>query len=99
MSNPKNHFLSVIVPIYKQQKTIADDLTTIDHTLSQIRYDYELIAIIDGKNIDQSYQIAKKLKINKLKVFGLNHNHGKGYAVRYGMTKTKGDYIDRKSVV
>ncbi len=93
MSNPKNHFLSVIVPIYKQQKTIADDLTTIDHTLSQIRYDYELIAIIDGKNIDQSYQIAKKLKINKLKVFGLNHNHGKGYAVRYGMTKTKGDYI------
>jgi len=89
----KSHFLSVIVPIYQQEKTIADDLTTIDHTLSQIRYNYEIIAIVDGTNSDKSFSIIKKLKIPRLKVFGLNQNHGKGYAVRFGMTKTKGDYI------
>jgi len=89
----KSHFLSVIVPIYKQEKTIADDLTTINHTLSQIRYDYEIIAIVDGTGVDNSLSIIKKLRNLKLKVYGLSQNHGKGYAVRYGIGKTKGDYI------
>ncbi len=89
----KQHFLSVIVPVYKQEKTIKKDLTDIDQVLKQIRYDYEIIAVIDGKKEDNSYKIAKKLKIPKLKVIGYQNNHGKGYAVRFGMAKTKGDYI------
>lgn len=89
----KSHFLSVIVPIYKQEKTIKKDLVNIDQVLKQIRYDYEIIAVVDGKKEDDSYKIAKKLKISKLKVFGYQNNHGKGYAVRFGMAKTKGDYI------
>ncbi len=93
MKNKPNHFLSVIVPVYKQQNTIADDLTTIDHTLSQIRYPYEIIAVIDGISTDHSYPIIKKLKIKNLKIFGLSQNHGKGYTVKYGMTKTTGDYV------
>jgi glycosyltransferase involved in cell wall biosynthesis len=78
-----NHFLSVIIPVYKQEKTI----------LKQIRYDYEIIAVVDGTSIDKSLREIKKIKNEKLKVFGYKHNHGKGYAVRYGMAKTKGDYI------
>ena len=93
MKNKINHFLSVIVPVYKQENTIADDLTTINHTLNQIRYPYEIIAVVDGINIDKSFSIIKKLKINNLKVYGLSQNRGKGYAVKYGMTKTKGDYV------
>ena len=89
----KQHFLSVIVPIYKQEKTIKKDLINIDNVLKQIRYEYEIIAVIDGKINDHSYQIAKKLKIPKLKVVGYKNNHGKGYAVRFGMAKTTGDYI------
>lgn len=88
-----NHFLSVIIPVYKQEKTIADDIKNISHVLDQIRYDYEIIAVVDGTKFDKSYQIIKKLKFNKLKVFGYKNNHGKGYAVRFGMAKTKGDYI------
>jgi len=88
-----SHFLSVIVPVYKQEKTIANDITNIANILDQIRYDYEIIVVVDGIKTDKSYQIIKKLKIKKLKVFGYKHNHGKGYAVRFGMAKTKGDYI------
>ncbi|MFA5750218.1 MAG: glycosyltransferase [Candidatus Shapirobacteria bacterium] len=88
-----NHFLSVIVPIYKQENTIEKDLQNIDQILQQIRYDYEIIAIVDGITVDKSYQKAKKLKFKNLKVFGYQNNHGKGYAIRYGMAKTKGDYI------
>lgn len=91
---PNNqHFLSVIVPVYKQEKTIADDLSTILYNLDQIRYDYEVIAVIDGIEVDNSYEIAKNIKNPKLIVTGYQHNHGKGYAVRYGMAHTKGDYI------
>lgn len=87
------HFLSIIVPIYKQEKTIADDLSTILYNLDQIRYDYEVIAVIDGTIVDKSYKIAQSIKNKKLRVFGYRHNHGKGYAVRFGMAHTKGDYI------
>ncbi len=88
-----NHFLSVIVPVYKQEKTIEKDLQNISQILEQIRYDYEIIVVVDGITIDQSYQKAKALKLKKVKIVGYQTNHGKGYAVRFGMAKTKGDYI------
>ncbi len=88
-----NHFLSVITPVYKQEKTIIEDLKNIHHVLDQIRYDYELIVVVDGINVDKSYQLIKKLKLKNLKVYSYKNNHGKGYAIRYGMAKTKGDYI------
>lgn len=88
-----NHFLSVIIPIYKQEKTILTDITNIQKTLDQIRYDYEIIAVVDGQNIDKSYQTLKKAKIPKVKIYGYPNNYGKGYAVRFGMAKTKGDYV------
>ncbi len=88
-----SHFISVIVPVYKQEKTIEKDLQNISQILEQIRYDYEIIVVVDGINIDQSYQKAKALKLKKVKVVGYQTNHGKGYAVRFGMAKTKGDYI------
>jgi len=93
MAKNKQHFLSVIVPVYKQAKTIKDDLIQIHQTLKQIRYDYEMIVVIDGITVDRSYSIIKQLKLPKTKLYGYQHNHGKGYAVRYGMAHTKGDYI------
>lgn len=88
-----SHFLSIIVPVYKQEKTIKSDLINISRVLEQIRYEYEIIVVVDGIKIDNSYKIAKKLKLKNLKVFGYKQNHGKGYAVRFGMAKTTGDYV------
>ena len=88
-----NHFLSVIVPVYKQEQNIQKDLQNINQVLGQIRYDYEIIVVIDGTKVDKSYQQAKKIKSSKIKIYGYPNNHGKGYAVRFGMAKTKGDYI------
>lgn len=95
MSDLKNttHFISVIVPVYKQEKTIVKDLNIIIKSLEQIRYDFEVIAVVDGIKQDKSYLNIKKINHPLLQVFGYPHNHGKGYAVRFGMTKTKGDYV------
>jgi glycosyltransferase involved in cell wall biosynthesis len=88
-----NHFLSVIIPVYKQEKTIRQDLYSIHDTLERIRYPYEIVVIIDGISVDNSYSEANKLRLKNLKVFGYQNNHGKGYAIRYGMAHTKGDYV------
>ncbi len=90
---PTKHFLSVIIPVYKQEKTISKDVENITSTLNNIRYPYEVIAVVDGTSADNSYNILKKLKLPNLKVYGYQTNHGKGYAIRFGMAKTKGDYI------
>lgn len=88
-----NHFLSLIVPVYKQEKTIRKDILNILKTMSQIRYNYEVIVVVDGLFVDTSYYILKKLKQNKLRLIALKKNHGKGFAIRKGMVQAKGDYI------
>jgi len=93
MVNKNSHFLSVIVPVYKQESTIIKDLTIILLTLNQIRYPYEVIVVVDGTTVDKSYRLAKTISHPHLKVIGYKYNHGKGYAVRYGMAHTKGDYV------
>ncbi|MCX6816273.1 MAG: glycosyltransferase family 2 protein [Candidatus Beckwithbacteria bacterium] len=89
--NPK-HLISIIIPAYKQESTIVKDLKRIQTVLNQIRYDHEMIVIVDGR-LDKTYSKAKMLTSPQLKVY-LNQTHqGKGYTVRYGMSKAKGDYI------
>jgi len=88
----KNHLLSVVVPAYKQEKTIVKDLKRIKNVLDKIRYDYEIICVVDGK-MDKTYEKAKKIESKKITVVGYQENKGKGYAVRYGMVRTKGDPI------
>lgn len=92
LKQPK--LLSVIVPVYKKEKTIEQDLKNIVNTLELglSSIDFEVICIIDGR-LDASYEEAMKVKSNKLKVFEYQDNQGKGYAVRFGMSKAKGDLI------
>ncbi len=92
--NPKisTHFLSLIIPVYKQEKTIVKNLKRIKIVLDQIRYDYEIIVVIDGK-VDRSFEKIKKAKIPKIKCLLYTQNHGKSFAIRLGMSFAKGDYV------
>lgn len=86
--------LSVIVPAYRQGDTIKKDLENIDKVLlSGLRdYDYEIICVVDGQ-VDNTLEEAKKVKLARVKVVGYKENKGKGYAVRYGMVRSKGDLV------
>lgn len=89
-----NKLLTVIVPAYKQGGTIKKDLETINDILSAglKDYDYEVICVVDGE-LDNTLEETKKIKRNKVKVFSYPENHGKGYAIRFGMARSKGDLI------
>jgi len=87
-----DHFLSLIIPVYRQEKTIVSNLRQIKSALDKIRYDYEIITVIDGK-IDQSLEKINTAKIGHVICLFYEINQGKSYAVRFGMEKAKGDYV------
>jgi len=92
MAKKKEPLLSVIVPAYKQEKTIKKDLQRIEEAIKGARRSYEIICVVDGK-VDKTFENAKKVRSNKIKVIGYGENKGKGHAVRYGMARAKGDPI------
>lgn len=87
-------FLSVIVPAYKQELTIRQDLLKIKDTLDALRYEYEIICVVDGK-VDNTYKEAQKAssKDSHIKIIGYDTNKGKGYAVRFGMAASRGEVV------
>lgn len=86
------HKLSLIVPAFRQAKTIVKDIERIEKALKQIRYSYEIIIVVDGYG-DGTYRAAKKIKSPNVQVTVYMKNQGKGHAVRLGMAKATGDYI------
>lgn len=92
MGKTKPKLLSLIIPVYAQEKTIQKQLRSIVGELALLSIPHEIIVVIDGK-IDNSEKEAKKIHSDKLIVTGYDTNHGKGYAVRFGMAKSHGDII------
>lgn len=84
--------LSIVVPAYKQEKTIIKDIHNITKTLDELEYTYEIIVVVDGI-LDHTLQKATKLRSRKVKVLGYQKNEGKGHAIRYGMMHANGDVI------
>ena len=88
--------LSLVIPTYKKQREVLDQLERLYGFLSRKNPDFELIFVIDGyvddtKNILERY--IKENRLKKISVIGYKENRGKGYAVRYGMRRAKGDII------
>lgn len=80
--------ISIIVPVYKQEKTIRKNLEDLLDALKVISMPMEIIVVVDGM-IDRSFDEIKSVKSKKIKVYGYLTNHGKGYAVRFGIAKAK----------
>jgi len=83
---------SLIIPVYKQEKTIKRDIEIIREALETLTIPFEIIAVIDGET-DGSWKEAEKVKDKRVTVVGYKTNHGKGYAVRYGFAHATGDVI------
>jgi glycosyltransferase involved in cell wall biosynthesis len=84
--------VSIIIPAHKQGKTILKDISRIYEVMSQTRWEFEIILVSDGSP-DKTLKEAKKFKKPNFTAIGYETNRGKGYAVRYGMARAKGDYI------
>lgn len=87
-----DHFLSLIVPVYRQEKTIVANLVSLVEVLEKLRYPYEIIVVVDGM-VDRSFSLIRRKQLPNLTCLAYQQNHGKSFAIRLGMSTARGDYI------
>ena len=87
---PKNEMLlSVVIPIFNEEPTIGDVIKRLKATLRQIGLKHELI-VVDDCSADKSLEISRN---HSVRIYSLKQHMGKGYALRVGFTKAKGEII------
>ncbi len=86
--------VSLVVPAYNESKLIQNTLERIDYNLANKELPYEILIVDDG-SIDDTCLKAKNYGSNKnyIKVISYRNNVGKGYAIKTGFKKSKGDAI------
>ncbi len=82
--------ISVVIPIYNEEKTIREIVRRVQDT----PFDKELIIVDDG-SFDETPHLLKKLsaEYDNLLVIHQSPNRGKGAAVRRGFSQATGDII------
>lgn len=82
----KNRKLSVIVPCFREGKTIYENLKKINSYLADNFLDYEVIAVADGSPDDTVAEISRAAQeFSKIALIDNQVNRGKGGVVRDGI--------------
>ncbi len=87
--------LSIVIPVYKGEDYIKKNLLVYQDQLKRLKKknqinQFEIIVIIDGE-VDNSHLLTKTMK--GIKLYSYQKNRGKGYALRYGFSKSSGEYV------
>jgi len=87
-----NIFISIIVPVFNEEKILGQTINKIVAYLSKQTYTWELVIVDDGST-DNTVKIAKdkkrKAAQNHIKIIELPHA-GKGWAIKNGMLQSRG---------
>lgn len=81
--------ISALMSVYNNEKYIQESIESI---LSQSFRDFELIIVNDGST-DNTQKIIDSYKDNRIRSFCLKKNVGVGKALRYGVSKVRGEYV------
>jgi glycosyltransferase involved in cell wall biosynthesis len=81
--------LSVIIPVFNEEPTVGNVIGRVKDVLQKNGFRYEII-VVDDYSQDCSVEVAQ---IQQVSVYKLKRHMGKGYALRAGFAKAKGDLI------
>jgi glycosyltransferase involved in cell wall biosynthesis len=87
--------VSIVLPVFEEEKTIEDVIIEIVETLSNSLFTYEIVAVEDGSK-DQSLAILRQLQAHypgKIRVAHHTYNKGYGAALRTGIRIAQGDIV------
>ena len=85
--------VSVIVPLYNEEKTIVNILSKIQDEIKKLdKFNFEIIIINDGSN-DNSKKLLEENPSLYNTLISLSDNRGKGFAIREGLKKVSGEII------
>ncbi len=91
---PEPPTYSIVLPAYNESARIGDSLEKILAYVSEQRWDAEVIVVNDGSS-DSTAEIVQSLAKHNpvLRLIENPGNHGKGYSVRNGMLRARGDIL------
>ena len=81
--------ISVVIPVFNEELTIGNVIERLTAVMQKIGFKYEII-VVDDCSTDRSLEISKS---QSAKVFSLKKHMGKGYALRAGFAKAKGEIV------
>lgn len=81
--------ISVVIPVFNEELTIGNVIERLSLVMQKYGFKYEII-VVDDFSTDRSLAFSKKLDA---KVYSLKTHMGKGYALRAGFAKAKGEII------
>jgi glycosyltransferase involved in cell wall biosynthesis len=81
--------LSIVVPAYNEEHTVGDVTDRLKATLREIGLPSEII-VVNDYSTDRTVEVSMHRNV---KVYSLNQHMGKGYALRAGFAKAKGEII------
>src|SRR5688572_29367111 len=86
--------LSVVIPAYNEEGSIAETLITLYQTLESEKIDHEIVVINDNSK-DNTLQILESLQptIPTLVYYTNDGPNGFGFAVRFGLERFSGDCV------
>ncbi|MEM4605865.1 MAG: glycosyltransferase family 2 protein [Candidatus Pacearchaeota archaeon] len=79
--------VSIIIPVYNEEKTIKIVLEKV----LKLKLNKEIIVVNDGSK-DNTFKELKLLR-KKIKLISYRNNQGKGYALRKGIAEATGEFI------
>jgi glycosyltransferase involved in cell wall biosynthesis len=85
----KEMLLSIVIPVYNEELTVGNIIDRVKTVMQQTGLKNEVI-VVDDCSYDKSLEAAKK---HSAKIYALKQHLGKGYALRAGFIKAKGDVI------
>ena len=84
--------ISIIIPVYNEEKTVIKILKYIKETKNKIQNEFEIIVIDDGST-DNTNNLLNQHKDIYDKLINININQGKGNAINEGFKNSTGDII------
>ena len=93
MTHNTTPLLTLIIPAYKQARTIVPNLHQLIAVLEKIRYDWEILVVIDGDVDDSKKRLENAHLPKNVRVLSYAKNQGKAHAIRYGMKRARGGLI------
>lgn len=86
--------LSIVIPAYNEEESIAETIETIESALQKIKIDHEILVVNDSSK-DNTLDVLENLaqKYTSVKYVTNAGPNGFGYAVRYGLDRFTGDCV------
>ena len=81
--------ISVVIPVFNEELTVGNVIERVTEVMHKLGFKYEII-VVDDCSTDRSLELSFR---HGVKVYSLKRHMGKGYALRAGFAKAKGDII------